>query len=69
MNVSTENLQLTLKFKTPNPDGLLFVYLSRMQTASMQDSISLSLIKGEKSSLRSIVRISVKVIKADCRFI
>ncbi|XP_045509429.1 laminin subunit alpha [Colias croceus] len=46
VDITTENLQLTLKFKTSSPDGLLFLYLSRMQTNTMPDSISLSLIKG-----------------------
>ncbi|XP_075991137.1 laminin subunit alpha isoform X2 [Anticarsia gemmatalis] len=47
LDITTENLQLTLKFKTALPDGLLFVYLSRTQTTAMPDSISLSLIKGK----------------------
>ncbi|KAJ8736784.1 hypothetical protein PYW07_000055 [Mythimna separata] len=47
VNITTENLQLTLKFKTSSPDGLLFMYVSRTQTAAMSDSISLSLIKGK----------------------
>ncbi|CAK1588443.1 unnamed protein product [Parnassius mnemosyne] len=47
VNITTENMQLTLKFKTSKADGLIFVYLSRTQTASMSDSISLSLINGK----------------------
>lgn len=47
MDITSENLQLTLKFKTSSPDGLLFVYVSRTQTTAMPDSISLSLIKGK----------------------
>ncbi|CAB3226438.1 unnamed protein product [Arctia plantaginis] len=47
VDITTENLQLTLKFKTAQPDGLLFVYVSRTQTTAMPDSISLSLIKGK----------------------
>ncbi|XP_032527888.2 laminin subunit alpha [Danaus plexippus] len=47
VDISTENLQLTLKFKTNEPSGLLFVYVSRTQTTSMPDSISLSLNKGK----------------------
>ncbi|XP_045458049.1 laminin subunit alpha [Melitaea cinxia] len=46
VDITTENLQLTLKFKTSSPDGLLFVYVSRTQTMATPDSISLSLIKG-----------------------
>ncbi|KAG6444669.1 hypothetical protein O3G_MSEX003477, partial [Manduca sexta] len=46
VDITTEHLQLTLKFKTSQPDGLLFVYLSRTQTTSA-DSISLSLVKGK----------------------
>lgn len=51
-DITTENLQLTLKFKTSKPDGLLFVYVSRTQTAAMSDSISLSLIKGKMFFIR-----------------
>ncbi|KAH9634640.1 hypothetical protein HF086_000612 [Spodoptera exigua] len=47
MDITSDNLQLTLKFKTSSPDGLLFVYVSRTQTTAMPDSISLSLIKGK----------------------
>ncbi|KAJ8738019.1 hypothetical protein PYW08_000614 [Mythimna loreyi] len=47
VNITTENLQLTLKFKTSSPDGLLFMYVSRTQTTAMSDSISLSLVKGK----------------------
>ncbi|XP_063394216.1 laminin subunit alpha [Cydia fagiglandana] len=47
MNISTENLQLTLKFKTDQPDGLIFVYISRTQTPTMQDSLTLSLTNGK----------------------
>ncbi|XP_049703370.2 laminin subunit alpha [Helicoverpa armigera] len=46
VDVTAQSLQLTLKFKTSAPDGLLFVYVSRTQTAAMPDSISLSLING-----------------------
>ncbi|VVC86157.1 unnamed protein product [Leptidea sinapis] len=45
-DITTENLQLTLKFKSSMPDGLLFLYLSRMQTTTTPDIISLSLNKG-----------------------
>ncbi|KAI5640960.1 laminin G domain-containing protein [Phthorimaea operculella] len=48
VNITTENLQLTLKFKTATPaksDGLIFVYVSRTQTPGAP-SISLSLVKG-----------------------
>ncbi|XP_061719203.1 laminin subunit alpha-like [Cydia pomonella] len=47
MNISTESLQLTLKFKTDQPDGLIFVYISRTQTPTMQDSLTLSLTNGK----------------------
>ncbi|KAJ0183974.1 hypothetical protein K1T71_000397 [Dendrolimus kikuchii] len=47
VDITTENLQLTLKFKTSQPDGLLFVYVSRTQTTTAPDSISLALIKGK----------------------
>ncbi|KOB71558.1 putative laminin A chain [Operophtera brumata] len=47
VDITTENLQLTLKFKTSKPDGLLFVYVSRTQTTATPDSISLSLMKGK----------------------
>ncbi|XP_049885179.1 laminin subunit alpha [Pectinophora gossypiella] len=47
VDITTENLQLTLKFKTSQPDGLLFVYVSRTQTAATPDSVSLSLVKGK----------------------
>ncbi|XP_046976709.1 laminin subunit alpha [Vanessa cardui] len=46
VDITTENLQLTLKFKTSSPDGLLFVYVSRTVTMARADSISLSLIRG-----------------------
>lgn len=46
VDVTSENPQLTLKFKTAKPNGLLFVYVSRTQTAIMPDSISLSLVNG-----------------------
>ncbi|XP_060809379.1 laminin subunit alpha [Amyelois transitella] len=46
-DVTLENPQITLKFKTSSPDGLLFVYSSRTHTTSSQDLISLSLIKGQ----------------------
>ncbi|XP_037870167.2 laminin subunit alpha [Bombyx mori] len=47
VDVTSENPQLTLKFKTAKPNGLLFVYVSRTQTAIMPDSISLSLVNGK----------------------
>ncbi|XP_034839290.1 laminin subunit alpha [Maniola hyperantus] len=46
-DITTEHLQLTLKFKTSDPDGLLFIYISRTQTTTMPDGISLSLKKGK----------------------
>ncbi|XP_048488928.1 laminin subunit alpha [Plutella xylostella] len=46
VNVSSDNLQLTLKFQTAAPDALLFVYLNKVQTSNMQDSVSLSLVNG-----------------------
>ncbi|KAL0902126.1 hypothetical protein ABMA27_000070 [Loxostege sticticalis] len=46
VDLTTDNLQLTLKFRTSRPDGLVFLYVSRMQTPTMPDSVSLSLIKG-----------------------
>ncbi|KAI8431213.1 hypothetical protein MSG28_001251 [Choristoneura fumiferana] len=47
VDLTLDNLQLTLKFKTEQPDGLIFVYLNRMQTTAMQDSISLSIVNGK----------------------
>lgn len=49
---STENLQLTLKFKTSVPDGLIFVFVGRMQTRAMPDSVSLVLSSGNLTGTR-----------------
>ncbi|KAM3968484.1 laminin subunit alpha [Aphomia sociella] len=46
-DITSENPQITLKFRTSEPDGLLFVYISRTQTTSTTDSMSLSMVKGQ----------------------
>ncbi|XP_059055423.1 laminin subunit alpha [Achroia grisella] len=45
-DISSQNAHITLKFKTSEPDGLLFVYVSRTQTNN-DDSMSLSIINGQ----------------------
>lgn len=62
MDITTENVQLTLKFKTSSPDGLLFVYVSRTQTTATPDSISLSIIKGIYSRKRQL-KTNLHIIK------
>lgn len=46
---STASLQFALKFKTSNPDGLIFVYEARRQTIASRDSVSLILSSGNFS--------------------